>query len=111
VATATHPAAAAGLCALLPRLHRRLEPRSLSRMGDSHFVVNEAFRIGPNDVLISQHELGHWLVSKYPVSRDDPGWPGHTYSSTVGECPAGPDLDAMLAWVRAQPWSQPAAKE
>jgi hypothetical protein len=36
--------------------------------------------------------------------------PGYTYSSTQAECPAGPDFDAMLEWVKRQPWSQPQEK-
>lgn len=70
-------------------------------------VVDERRRIGPNDVRVTQASDGHWLVSKYPIDRDDPAWPGSTFSSVKGECPEGPDLAAMLDWVRAQSWSRP----
>ncbi len=74
---------------------------------DPGIDVDEAYRIGRNDVRITHHVEGHWIVSKYPIKEDDPGYPGYSYSSTVGECPNGPDLDAMLAWAKRQPWSRP----
>jgi hypothetical protein len=70
-------------------------------------LVDESRRIGPNDVRITQAAAGHWLVSRYPIDRDHPDWPGATFSSVNGECPDGPDLAAMFDWVRAQPWSRP----
>ena len=69
--------------------------------------VDERRRIGLNDVRVTQAADGHWLVSVFPIERDDLAWPGATYSSMSGECPDGPDLAAMLDWVRAQPWSRP----
>ena len=70
-------------------------------------LVDERRRIGPNDVRVTQAADGRWLVTVYPVGRDNLAWPGATYSSVTGECPDGPDLGAMLDWVRAQPWSRP----
>jgi hypothetical protein len=69
-------------------------------------LIDERRRIGPNDVRVTQTAAGHWLVSKYPIDSDDRAWPGSTFSSVKGECPDGPDLGAMLDWVRAQPWSR-----
>jgi hypothetical protein len=70
-------------------------------------LVDERRRIGPNDVRITHTAAGRWLVSIYPIDQDRPDWPGATFSSLSGECPDGPDLAAMLEWVRAQPWSRP----
>jgi hypothetical protein len=70
-------------------------------------LVDERRRIGPNDVRITQTAVGNWLVSRHPIDEDDPTWPGSTFSSRDGTCPDGPDLAAMLDWVRAQPWSRP----
>jgi hypothetical protein len=70
-------------------------------------LVDERRRIGPNDVRITHSASGHWVVSAYPVDRGHPAWPGSTFSSVNGACPNGPDLEAMLDWVRAQPWSRP----
>ncbi len=69
-------------------------------------LVDERRRIGPNDVRVTQATDGHWLVSAYPIDLDHPGWPGSTFTSANGTCPDGPDLAAMLDWVRAQPWSR-----
>jgi hypothetical protein len=69
-------------------------------------LVDERRRIGPNDVRVTQAADGHWVVSKFPIGMADPAWPGSTFSSRDGSCPDGPDLEAMLDWVRAQPWSR-----
>jgi hypothetical protein len=69
--------------------------------------IDERRRIGPNDVRITRDGAGHWLVSAHPIDGDDPERPDPTFSSRSGECPDGPDLEAMLDWVRAQPWSRP----
>jgi len=69
-------------------------------------LIDERRRIGPNDIRITQAADGHWLVSVNPIGRDHLAWPGANYSSVSGECPDGPDLEAMLDWVRAQPWSR-----
>jgi hypothetical protein len=69
-------------------------------------LVDERRRIGPNDVRVTHAADGHWLVSRYPIDRENPDWPGATFSSSTGGCPDGPDLAAMLDWVRAQPWSK-----
>jgi hypothetical protein len=74
-------------------------------MADDTPRVDERRRIGPNDVRITQAADGHWLVSKHPID-EDPASPGSTFSSRDGSCPDGPDLAAMLDWVRAQPWSR-----
>jgi hypothetical protein len=79
-------------------------------MARDDLVIDETHRIGRNDVRITQDSEGRWLLSKYPLSPDDPGYPGFTYSPTNGGCPDGPDVDSMLAWAKAQPWSQPSAE-
>jgi hypothetical protein len=76
-------------------------------MTDDGPRIDERRRIGPNDVRITQAADGHWLVSKYPIDAEDPAWPSSTFNSLSGDCPNGPDLAAMLDWVRAQPWSRP----
>jgi hypothetical protein len=69
-------------------------------------VVDERRRIGPHDIRITHSAAGHWIVSRHPIDQGDPAWPGATFSSRNGTCPDGPDLEAMLDWVRAQPWSR-----
>jgi len=77
-------------------------------MPSSPNFEERSFRIGRNLIVIRRHLDGHWLVSKYPIGTADPGYPGYTYSSTQGECPAGPDLEKTIAWIETQPWSAPA---
>ncbi len=62
--------------------------------------VEQEYIVGPNYVRIRHHTKGYWTVTVLPKKTDDPGYPGHTYSSAIGECPNGPDLDAMLAWAK-----------
>ena len=69
--------------------------------------VDHHVQLAHGDIRIT-HNTGDdvWLVYWNP-DEGIPGYSGRTYDSTTGECPAGPDLDGMLAWVLLQPWANP----
>lgn len=76
-------------------------------MPDPELDVDHHLGLGHGDICITHNaQSGVWLVSWHPRQGME-GYPGHTYSSTSGECPDGPELDAMLAWALHQAWANP----
>jgi hypothetical protein len=47
-----------------------------------------------------------WLVTWLPNDEDDPAYPGFTISSTEGDVPIGPTLQAVAEWAAKQPWAR-----
>jgi hypothetical protein len=73
-------------------------------MAEPNFDVDHHLRLRHAAVRITHNpETDTWLVSHYP-DRGEDGYPGFTYSGTHGQCPNGPDLETMIAWVKEQPW-------
>jgi hypothetical protein len=87
-------------------VHSRSGGSEVPVQTDDGLTIDVRRRIGPNDIRVTQLVNGRWLISKDPIDGDDPAWPARTFSSLDGTCPDGPDLAAMLDWVRAQPWSR-----
>jgi len=45
------------------------------------------------------------LVTWLPDDENDPGYPGATLSSSEGQVPIGPTVEAVAEWARKQPWA------
>lgn len=52
-----------------------------------------------------------WLVTWLPDDESDPSYPGSTLSSTLGEVPKGPTVEAVLQWAAQQPWANRPARQ
>jgi hypothetical protein len=50
-----------------------------------------------------------WLVTWLPDDENDPGYPGVTLSSTEGQVPYGPTVEAVVEWAAKQPWANQGA--
>jgi hypothetical protein len=46
-----------------------------------------------------------WLVTWLPDDQTSGDYPGFTMSSTDGEVPTGPTIEAVVKWAVAQPWA------
>jgi hypothetical protein len=46
-----------------------------------------------------------WMVTWLPDDHADPAYPGVTLSSTEGQVPIGPSIEAIVEWAGRQPWA------
>lgn len=69
-------------------------------------VPEYQFRNANGSILVREGSgLLPWLVTWLPDDESDPSYPGVTLSSSEGQVPFGPSVEAMVEWAGRQSWA------